>query len=83
MIENAVYNAIGLVAVQYYQPTPKLVSVARTQYYFDCQHGVAIAWVHVPAMLSYVGGCCGGGRLVMSLASDAVVRHWQDGQGGR
>lgn len=85
MIEGAVY-VDGLVAIRYYQPMPKLVQVGSEQYYFDCRHGVSLAFVPevvVPISLEVMGGCCGGKKKVITLATQAVYQHWLDGNGGR
>jgi len=85
MIPNAVYEN-GLVAVIYYQPMPKYIKVGNIQHVFSCEHGISLAWVpekDVPLLLSHLGGCCGGKRNVVYLASPVQVSHWKDGKGGR
>jgi hypothetical protein len=85
MIADAVYVK-GRVAVRYAQPIPKLIQIGSERYYFDCQYGVSLAFVDeadVPTLLNHKGGCCGGQKLVITLASPAVYSHWLDGKGGR
>ena len=85
MIDGAYY--VGeKVALRFAQPIPKLVKVNNKQYYFECQFGVSLAFVdeaEVPEMLGFRGGCCGKQSFVISLASEAVYKHWLTGQGGR
>lgn len=81
-----VKNSDGKVAVIYYQPMPKRVQVNGNDIYFDCQHGLSLAFVDeslVDQLLAFRGGCCGGKRQVIYLASETQYRHWLDGQGGR
>ena len=85
MIENAVYQD-GLVAMVYHQPMPKMIKIDSTNYYFDCQHGIALALIpekEVPRLLAFKGGCCGGERQVVFLANPVQYSHWVDGKGGR
>jgi hypothetical protein len=72
--------------VQYFQPMPKYLKIGAKEYIFDCQHGVSLAFVDesdVPSLLRAEGGCCGGKRKIVTLASQVVYSHWLDGQGGR
>ncbi len=76
----------GKVVVIYYQPMPKRVNVQGTDVYFDCQHGLSLAFVdesQVAPMLAFKGGCCGGKRQVIYLATEVQYKHWLDGNGGR
>ncbi len=76
----------GKVVLRYYQPVPKLVKVDSMDVYFDCQHGISLAFVDeavVPRLLAYLGGCCGGKRQVIFEATDSQYNHWLDGNGGR
>lgn len=85
MIDGAVYVG-DKVALRLDQPIPKLVKVGDTQYYFECKYGVSLAFVdekNVPALLSHLGGCCGGKKKIITLASQVAYSHWLDGQGGR
>lgn len=85
MIDGAFY-VNEKVVVRYSQPVPKLIKIDSKSYYFDCQYGVSLAFVDeadVPALLNFLGGCCGKKQHVISLASQAVYSHWTDGQGGR
>lgn len=74
------------VVIYYSQPAPKLVNVRGTQVYFDCQHGISLAFVSeelVSPLLSYLGGCCGGKKKIFHLATEVQYKHWLDGKGGR
>lgn len=85
-IENAVYNAEGKVIVRYEQPMPKAVKIGDKTIVFDCQYGVSLAFVDeedVAPLLGYIGGCCGGGKHVITLASEVAYSHWKNGLGGR
>jgi len=76
----------GKVVVIYYQPMPKRVNVQGIEIYFDCQHGLSLAFVdesQVAPMLAFKGGCCGGKRQVIYLATEVQYKHWLDGNGGR
>ena len=81
MIDGAVYRD-GLVVLRYYQPIPKQIKVDTKYYVFDCQHGVSLAFVEevdVPTLLAHLGGCCGGKRKDIALASEAAYTHWRTG----
>jgi len=81
-----VKNTDGKVAMVYYQPMPKLIKVGNKDYWFDCQHGISMAFVDetdVTPLLNFMGGCCGGKKKVIFLASEAQHSHWKDGNGGR
>ena len=72
----------GKVAVVYYQPMPKIIKVNNTPYFFDCQYGVSLCLVPediAPRLLEQLGGCCGGKRKIITLASQAVYTHWLTG----
>lgn len=81
-----VKNDDGKVAMVYYMPMPKTVSLGDKNIFFDCQHGISMAFVDeadTPPLLDYLGGCCGGKKHVIFLASEVQYAHWKDGQGGR
>lgn len=81
-----VYNSDKKVAMVYFQPIPKLVKVSGQAVYFDCQHGISMAFVDeelVSPLLSVLGGCCGNKRQIIFLASEVQYLHWQFGNGGR
>ena len=85
LFPEAVY-VDGKVVVMYYQPIPKYLRVGATEYVFDCQHGVSLAFVseaEVQPMLDFLGGCCDHKRHVISLATPVLYSHWLDGRGGR
>ena len=85
MITDAFY-VDGKVALRYFQPVPKYVSVEGKQYIFDVRHAISLIFVpeeEVPALLGVLGGCCGQKRPVISLATSVQYSHWLDGQGGR
>lgn len=81
MIDNAVYRE-GMVAVRYYQPVPKYIRIGNKEYVCSVQHSVSLLFVpeeEVGSLLSYKGGCCGGQRLVFSLASQDALNVWMTG----
>lgn len=76
----------GKVALVYYQPIPKMVKLGSDSIWFDCQHGISMAFVDEPMvtpLLEVLGGCCGNKRQIIFLANQAQYSHWKDGQGGR
>jgi hypothetical protein len=82
MIEGAIYNPEGKVALRYYQPIPKQIQIGSEYYYFDCQHGVSMFFANeadVPALLNVIGGCCGGQKKVISLASESAYNVYKTG----
>jgi hypothetical protein len=82
MIPNAQYSD-GLVFLRYYQPIPKYVKIGSREYVCNVQHGVSMLLVteeEVPALLDFVGGCCGGQKKVFSLASETAVKVWKTGE---
>lgn len=81
MIPNAVYHD-GKVAVRYYQPVPKYVSIGKKEYVCDVRHGVSILLVdedEVDLLLAVEGGCCGGKRKVFSLCGQEAFNVWLTG----
>jgi len=85
MIENAHY-VDGKVAMRYHQPVPKQIKIGNKVFVFTMGHGISLSLVDeedVPSLLAYLGGCCGGKKKVISLASEAVYLHWLEGNGGR
>ena len=81
MINGAVY-VDGKVAVRYFQPVPKYVQIGKVEYVCDVRHGVSLLIVNeseVPALLAHIGGCCGGQKLVFSLASQEAYNVWNTG----
>jgi len=81
-----IYNEAGKVAIRYFQPVPKMVRLGAESIYFDCQHGISMAFVDeniVPQLLAFRGGCCGQKQQVMFEASEVQYSHWKDGKGGR
>lgn len=80
------YNSEGKVAIRYFQPTPKMVRIGAELIYFDCQHGISMAFVRenlVPQLIAFRGGCCGQKQQVMFEATEVQYSHWKDGKGGR
>lgn len=85
MIDGAVY-VDGKVALYYYMPMPKAVTIDSNIIVFNCEHGVSLAFVDenlVPRLLDYKGGCCGKQQKVIHLATQTLYSHWKDGKGGR
>lgn len=83
---DKVYDKDGNVVLRYFQPMPKLVKVEGRDVYFEPRHGISLAFVpdgvDIP-LLSHLGGCCGGRRQVIFLATQTQYQHWLDGKGGR
>jgi len=75
----------GRVALFYFQPIPKMIMLGGDKgVYFDCQHGVSLAFVDesdVPTLLGLTGGCCGGKRQIVYLATPTQYEHWKTGNG--
>lgn len=81
MIDGAIYVGDNI-AVRYYQPVPKFVSVQGRDYVCNVQHGVSLLFVpesEVQPLLDYLGGCCGGQRKVFSLCSQEAYNVWNTG----
>ena len=77
-------NQMSDVALRYYQPAQVLVNNTTTgnQYVFVVQHNVSMAFVDkadVANLLNRRGGCCNKKRRLFGLASDDIVRVWQEG----
>jgi len=84
MISNAVYHD-GKVAIRYHQPVPKYVRIGSKEYVCDVRHAVSILLVEegeVPALLEYLGGCCGGQKKVFSLCTQGAFNVWLTGDRG-
>lgn len=86
MIQGAIYNAAGKVAIRYKEPIPKYASVNGHEYVFDVRYSVALAWVDendVAALLATPPSrseCCGGGAgSKFFLANQASINCWTDG----
>lgn len=82
MIDGAIY-VDGKVAVRYYQPVPKYVQINGKDYVCSVQRGVSLVFVpeeDVPALLGYLGGCCGGGKHVFSLAHQEAYNVYERGE---
>lgn len=85
-MDNYTRTPEGQVVLRYYQPVPKLVKVGTSQVYFNPKFGVSLAFVDeelVTPLLGVLGGCCGGKKHIISLATPSQYQHWQDGLGGR
>lgn len=75
-------NDEGKVYVQYYQPANKYVKVGNNEYVAVAQHAVSMLLAEesdVPALLSVLGGCCGGQRKIFLLPSQEAVNIWLTG----
>lgn len=77
-------NEAGQVALAYFQPSPKMVTVGKTSYVFTPQFAVSLAWVDekdVAALLAMKKECCGGSENPMfRYATDGQVRTWTTGE---
>jgi hypothetical protein len=71
------------VAVRYYQPIPKLLTVRGLgDIYFQVKMGISLALVDesiVPRLLAIRGGCCGRNRQIVQLASPEARNLWYNG----
>jgi len=76
----------GLVAVKYYQSTPRNLRIDNEIYPFRVKARISMCWVkdeHVSRVLSTKKTCCGGSKKrVFRLANESDVRRWTQG-GGR
>jgi len=75
-------NQANETAIRYYQPAPILVkqNPSGTDYYFDVQSAVSLAWVKpedVDSILARRGGCCNNRRQLFAYANDEAVRVWK------
>ena len=77
-------NEAGQIALAYYQPSPKMVTVGKRAYVFTPQHAVSLAWVEpedVATLLEMKKSCCGGSQNPMfRYATDGQVRTWTTGE---
>ena len=68
------------VAVRYYQPIPKLLTVRGLgDIFFHVKMGISLALVDesiVPRLLAIRGGCCGRNRQIIQLASPEARNLW-------
>jgi hypothetical protein len=72
----------GKVAVRYHQPIPKYIKIGKKEYVCDVKHSVSMLLVdeeEVPALLNFLGGCCGGKKKVFSLPSEEAYNIWLTG----
>jgi hypothetical protein len=76
----------GNVAMRYYQTIRVLTKCGPTEYIFDTQANICMAWINpadVSCILGKRGGCCGQKRPgVFSYANSSNVRQWTN-RGGR
>ncbi|NGX44896.1 MAG: hypothetical protein K940chlam2_00036 [Chlamydiae bacterium] len=89
IIEGAIYNEEGQVAMRYMQQAQALVTCNGNNYVFVVKaQTIALAYVEpddVACMLGFKKGCggCGGRKKnVIFLADETHVRRWESG-GGR
>lgn len=74
-----------LVAIMYYQPRPKAITVSGERYYFTLRNNISLCWVnpeHVDKMLSLKKECCGGNRKRMfhRVSETHIHRHEHGGR---
>ena len=78
-----IHNEANQVAIAYYQPSPKMVTVGKKGIVFVAQHAVSMAWVDeedVAAILAMKKVCCGGSESPMfRYATEGQVRVWTTG----
>lgn len=89
IIEDAVYNEEGQVAMRYMQQAQAIITCNGNSYVFVVRAGtIALAYVSpddVSCLLGFKKGCggCGGRKKnVIFLADETHVRRWENG-GGR
>lgn len=79
-LNQAQKNEVGEVALCYYQTTNPLIELGRdTAYKFTTRANICLAWVRpedAQRLLDKRGGCCGGSKPIIRVASDADVRRW-------
>ncbi len=74
-------NDAGEVALIYFQPIDKFVSMGDTKYIFRTRFNISLCYVkpeHVQPLLSTTQTCCGGQRNsgIFREANDMHVRIW-------
>jgi|WetSurMetagenome_2_1015567.scaffolds.fasta_scaffold00049_74 hypothetical protein len=76
-------NDSGQVAIAYYQPSPKMITIGNKGIVFVAQHAVSMAWVDeadVPQVLAITKSCCGGNiHPAFRYATEGQVRVWTTG----
>jgi hypothetical protein len=76
-------NENGQVALAYYQPSPKMVTIGKKGIVFVAQHAVSMAWVDeedVTPLLAMKKTCCGGSESPMfRYATQGQVNVWTTG----
>ena len=86
MIEGAISDENGNIAIKYYQTIPKIVKVGGSEYLFQVRANICMAWIpeeYGNIILAKTKVCCGGNkRKVFRLANENDVRRWTVG-GGR
>lgn len=80
-LSDAIYNDSGQVALCYYQTTNPLITLANgiIGYKFQTSANICLAWVepeHAQTLLDLMGGCCGGKRRIIYVATQTDVDRW-------
>jgi len=80
-------NSAGEVALKYYLPTGKYISLSATiEYVFVAEANISLCWVkpeHVDRILAIKKTCCGNTHKPMfRYANETEVRRWTN-RGGR
>jgi len=82
-----VKNEQGQVALVYYQPTPRVVTIPAkpkpVNYAFTVKHAVSLAWVDekdVAKILAIMNYCCGGqSKTAFHYASESALKVHETG----
>ena len=79
-LSTAIHNDLGQVALCYFQTTnPVIMYDSEIGYKFDTHANICLAWVsepHAQRLLDMRGGCCGGKRPIIRVASQTDVERW-------
>lgn len=81
LLSDAIENESGQVALCYYQTTNPLITLENGTigYKFQTRANICLAWVnreHAQSLLDMLGGCCGGKRRIIYVASQTDVDRW-------
>lgn len=79
-LSTAIKNENDQVALCYYQTTNPVISITPTVgYVFRTHQNICLAWVnqeHAQKLLDMRGGCCGGKKPIIRVASQRDVDLW-------
>lgn len=79
-INQAQRNEQGQIAMCYYLTTDPVINITpEVGYVFRTHANICMAWIneeHAQRLLDMRGGCCGGKRPIIRLASELDVERW-------